>query len=130
MWCEVRKDSAVTKKNNDFVIKSISRETTNSQAETPHQAMVCDAAVSLQQSPEWGMQALEGSMPLLKACWHWEEKDKHLVGLTVITLLHNFKANNMDLHQICAVHWNPHCDVSQDNSQNISNERSSDNVKD
>jgi hypothetical protein len=46
------------------------------------------------------MRALQGSMPRLKARWSYEERDERLVGLTMLVLLYNYKANNMDLNQI------------------------------
>ena len=45
-------------------------------------------------------------MPRLKARWPYKERDERLVGLTMIALLHNYKANNMDLNQIRTVYWN------------------------
>ena len=64
--------------------------------------------MSVRQSAEWGMRALQGSMPRLKARWHYEERDERFIGPHVMMFLHNYKANNMDLNQICSVHWNPY----------------------
>ena len=76
------------------------------QAETPRDALIQDEALSVRQSAEWGMRQLQGSMPRLKARWKFEEKDERLVGLTMICLLYNFKANTMDKNQIRTVFWN------------------------
>ena len=62
-------------------------------------------ALSLRQTAEWGMRALQGAFGRLKAVWPYEERDERLWGLTLITLLCNCSANNVDLNQIRRVHW-------------------------
>lgn len=49
-----------------------------------------EEALSLCQSAEWGMRALQSAMPCLQARWHYEERNERLVGLTLIALLYNF----------------------------------------
>jgi hypothetical protein len=104
-------DSAFAASERPSIIKSIPRETIDTRAETVEEALIYDAALSVRQSAEWGMRALQGSMPRLKARWHYEEKDERLVGLTLIAHLHNYKANNMDLNQIRTVFWNAYKDT-------------------
>ena len=99
-------DSAFAASERQSIIKSIPRETIDTRAETAEQAIVWDQALSVRQSAEWGMRALQGSMPRLKARWHYEENDERLIGLTMIIHLYNYKANNMDLNQIRTVYWN------------------------
>ena len=101
-------DSAFAAKNHPCIIKSIPRDRIGYVTQSEEEARIFEQALSARQAAEWGMRALQGSMPRLKARWHYEEKDERLVGLTMITHLHNFKANNMDLNQIRSVYWNPY----------------------
>jgi len=54
------------------------------------------AALSVHQAAEWGMSALHGAFGRLKAVWPYEENDERYWGLSVISLLYNYSANNMD----------------------------------
>lgn len=98
-------DSAFCARNRRSIIKSIPREQCYVQCETARQAIIQDQALSVRQAAEWGMRALQSSMPRLKARWLYEERDERLVGLTLIALLYNFKCNTMDLNQIRTVFW-------------------------
>ena len=104
-------DSAFAARTRPSIIKSVPRERIDLLAEGREQALMWDDALSVRQSAEWGMRALQGSMPRLKARWHYEERDERMVGLHLISFLHNYKANNMDLNQIRAVYWNPYQDA-------------------
>ena len=101
-------DSAFAGSGRPCIIKSIPRERIGMVSETDEEALIYEQSLSVRQAAEWGMRALQGSMPRLKARWHFEEKDERLIGLTMITHLYNFKANNMDLNQIRSVYWNPY----------------------
>lgn len=100
-------DSAFAGKENQCIIKSIPRDRIFLAAQSEEQEAALQDALSVRQAAEWGMRALQGAMPRLKARWPYEEKDERLVGLTLITHLYNYKANKMDLNQIRSVYWNP-----------------------
>jgi hypothetical protein len=99
-------DSAFSTRDRQSIIKSVQRDAVYITAENVEQALILEDAKSVRQSAEWGMRALQGSMPRLKARWTYEERDERLVGLTLLVLLYNYKANNMDLNQIRMVYWN------------------------
>jgi hypothetical protein len=93
-------DSAFCTRGRDSIIKSVQRDAVYITADNVAHALILEDAKSVRQSAEWGMRALQGSMPRLKARWSYEERDERLVGLTMLVLLYNYKANNMDLNQI------------------------------
>jgi hypothetical protein len=99
-------DSAFSTRDRQSIIKSVQRDAVYITAENVEEALVLEDAKSVRQSAEWGMRALQGSMPRLKARWSYEERDERLVGLTLLVLLYNYKANTMDLNQIRTVYWN------------------------
>jgi len=98
-------DSAFANANKESIIKSKKRETIASTAESTEEFEELMAALSVRQAAEWGMRALQGAFGRLKAVWPYEEKDERYWGLSVITLLYNYSANNMDLNQIRRVYW-------------------------
>ena len=98
-------DSAFANANKESIIKSKKRETIASTAESREEFEELMAALSVRQAAEWGMRALQGAFGRLKAVWPYEEKDERYWGLSVISLLYNYSANNMDLNQIRRVYW-------------------------
>ena len=98
-------DSAFATSNKPSIIKSKKRETITTTAQTPEEYEVLVQAVSMRQSSEWGMRALQGAFGRLKAVWPYEERDERLWGLIVICMMYNYAANNMDLNQIRRVYW-------------------------
>lgn len=110
-------DSAFAAKGNDFIIKSVPRDKIFLYSNTPEDERRYQDALSARQAAEWGMRSLQGSMPRLKARWHYEEKDERLIGLTMIVHLHNYKANTMDLNQIRSVYWNPYTTALQNEEE-------------
>ena len=101
-------DSAFAAESCPFTIKSIQRESIETKIGCPEEALICNQALSVQQSAEWGVRLLQGSVPRLEAQWKCEENDWSGISLNSIALLHNCKANNMDLNQTRAVHWKSH----------------------
>ena len=99
-------DSAFCTCNRQSCIKSVPRDRVTQVASSSEEIAVLDQALSLRQSAEWGMRALQGSMPRLKARWVYEERDERRVSLLMMVLLYNYQANNMDLNQIRSVYWN------------------------
>jgi hypothetical protein len=65
--------------------------------------------VSLRQSSEWGMRALQGSFTRLKSRLH-NNKQKRKIIITTICLLHNFRTHLVGLNQIATV-FNPEYDA-------------------
>ena len=93
-------DSAFCTRNRESIIKSVPRDQIFASAENAHEALIRDAALSVRQSAEWGMRALQGSMPRLKSRWKFEENDERLVSLAMIALLHNYRTDNLPANQI------------------------------
>ena len=58
--------------------------------------------MSLRQSSEWGMRALQGTFVRMKS-WLTSNKRKRRQILTVIILLHNFRTDVVGLNQIATV---------------------------
>ena len=100
-------DSAFCGSSRNSIIKSIPRERVWSESCDPEEALVLDQALSVRQAAEWGMRALQGSMPRLKTRWVYEEKDERMISLTLICLIYNYRANTTDLNQIRNVFMNP-----------------------
>ena len=98
-------DSAFANANKESIIKSKKRETIASTAESREEFEELMAALSVRQAAEWGMRALQGAFGRLKSVWPYEENDERYWGLSVIALLYNYSANNMDLNQIRRVYW-------------------------
>ena len=98
-------DSAFANANKPSIIKSKKRESIASIAESREEFEELMAALSVRQAAEWGMRALQGAFGRLKAVWPYKEKDERYWGLSVIALLYNYAANNMDLNQIRRVYW-------------------------
>ena len=62
-------DSAFATSNKQSIIKSKKRETITTTAQTPEEYEILVQAVSMRQSSEWGMRALQGAFGRLKAVW-------------------------------------------------------------
>lgn len=62
--------------------------------------------VSLRQASEWGMRALQGTFPRIKSRLP-SDKDKRLMIILGVVLLHNFRTDIVGLNQIATV-FNPH----------------------
>ena len=58
--------------------------------------------VSLRQSSEWGMRALQGTFVRMKSRLTLNKRKRKLI-LTVIILLHNFRTHDVGLNQIATV---------------------------
>ena len=97
-------DSAFCTWNRESCIKSVPRDRVTQVATSKEDTHILDEALSLWQSAEWGMRALQGSMLRLKARWVYEERDERRVSLLMMVLLFNYRANNMDLNQIRSVY--------------------------
>jgi len=64
-------DSAFCSRGNAFVIKSAQEDVTLGEDANEHTML--REATSMRQAAEWGMRALQGSFPRLKACLKYEE---------------------------------------------------------
>jgi hypothetical protein len=62
-------DSAFSKRDRQSIIKSVQRDAVCITADNVEQALSLEDAKSVRQSAEWGLRALQGSMPRLKARW-------------------------------------------------------------
>jgi hypothetical protein len=98
-------DSAFSASGRDSIIKSTTKQCISTTANSLHELHTLQSATSVRQAAEWGMRALQAAYSRLKAVWPYKEKDERLWGLTLIVLLYNYSANNMDLNQIKKVYW-------------------------
>ena len=57
-------------------------------------------ATSLRQAAEWGMRAIQGSMPRLKDAMHYEENGERKRILKLVPLLYNLRLARVGLNQI------------------------------
>ena len=103
--CQCVMDSAFAARSRPSIIKSFASDNIVFQANSPEDLQMLKDAKSVRQAAEWGMRALQGSFPRLKAVFPWEERDERLVGLSLITLLSNHKVNNIGLNQLRTVYW-------------------------
>ena len=98
-------DSAFCTASRQSIIKSIPRDRLLTYADDEEQAIILDQALSLRQAAEWGMRALQGSMPRLKTRWAHEERGEREISITLIALLYNYKAHYVGLNQVRNVFW-------------------------
>ena len=60
--------------------------------------------VSARQPAEWGMRALQGSLPRLKARFPYEERGLRRVVMCLIVSLHNLRTRLLGINQIQTVY--------------------------
>jgi len=99
-------DSAFCSRGNAFVIKSAQDVT---QGEDAHEYTMLREATSMRQAAEWGMRALQGSFPRLKARLKYEEHGERKCIIQSIILLYNFRARYCGINQIRTT-FMPHLD--------------------
>ena len=91
-------DSAFAADGVDYLIKS-AQDTTK--AESPEDLLKITQATSLRQAAEWGMHAIQSSMPRLKDRFPCEEDDKEReIILRIVPHLYNFRLEFVGLSQI------------------------------
>ena len=61
-------------------------------------------ATSLRQAAEWGMRAIQGSMPKLKDSIEYEEKGERKRILKLVPLLYNLRLERIGLNQIASTY--------------------------
>ena len=99
-------DSAFCSRGNAFVIKSAQDVTLGEDA---NEYIMLREATSMRQAAEWGMRALQGSFPRLKARLRYEEHGERKCILQSIMLLYNFRARYCGINQIRTT-FMPHLD--------------------
>ena len=90
-------DSAFASMNVPYLIKSAQDKT---KARTATERVIMDQATSLRQAAEWGMRAIQGSMPRLKDNIHYETKGERKRILKLVPLLYNVRLARVGLNQI------------------------------
>ena len=94
-------DSAFLANDVDYLLKS-AQDTTN--AVTHKDFEVISQATSLRQSAEWGMRAIQASMPRLKDRFLYEQEEKQdkerRIILELVPLLYNFRLEAVGLNQL------------------------------
>ena len=100
---KVLMDSAFASNMYEFIIQS----SQNIPVTEGRQAMLLgQQATSCRQSAEWGMRGLQGSFPRLKDRIIYEENGEQAIILRFITLLYNYKVQNVGINQILS-HYMP-----------------------
>jgi len=90
-------DSAFCSRGNAFVIKSAQDVTLGEDA---NEYTMLREATSMRQAAEWGMRALQGSFPRLKARLKYEENGERKCIIQCIMLVYNFRARYCGINQI------------------------------
>lgn len=67
---------------------------------TPLEVARLNEATSLRQSAEWGMRAIQGSMPRLKEKIQYEENGERRLMLKLVPLLYNLRCERVGLNQL------------------------------
>lgn len=94
-FCAV--DSAFAADNAPYLIWS-SQDTTRATNAAEMQRIT--QATSLRQAAEWGMRAIQGSMPRLKDALVYEENGERKLILKLVPLLYNLRIARVGLNQI------------------------------
>lgn len=110
-------DSAFASGNVPYLIKS-AQDT--SYAKTAREMVQMKEATSLRQAAEWGMRALQGSMPRLKDNLAYENNGERKRILKLVPLLYNIQLARVGLNQIANTYvpaWSKDADyfISSDN---------------
>ena len=90
-------DSAFSKKNNPFLIKS---SQTDPEFNDDNDFAVNTEATSMRQSAEWGMRAIQSSFPRLKDRFIYEEYGERKIIFKFMLLLYNVRARKVGINQI------------------------------
>ena len=78
-------------------------------------------ATSLRQAAEWGMRAIQGSMPRLKDNLHYEDNGERKRIMKLVPLLYNLRLARVGLNQIANTYvprWSNDANYYMDINQN------------
>lgn len=89
-------DTAFTRENHEFLIKSSSEDTGRNEEEV----LMLGDATSMRQSAEWGMEGFKGSFPRLSDRLRWEEFGERKVIVQLMILLYNFRSRRVGINQL------------------------------
>ena len=98
-------DSAFAAANAPYLIKS-SQDV--SLANSAFERVQMQEATSLRQAAEWGVRAIQGSMPRLKDKMRYEENGERRRVMKLVPLLYNLRLARVGLNQLRNVyvpHW-------------------------
>jgi DDE superfamily endonuclease len=98
-------DSAFASGKAPYLIKSAQDHNT---AKSAKELIMYREATSLRQAAEWGIRAIQGSMPRLKDALHYEEKGERKRIMKLVPLLYNLRLSRVGLNQIANTylpHW-------------------------
>ena len=90
-------DSAFAAADVPYLIRSA--QDPNS-AKTAHELVQISEATSLRQAAEWGMRAIQGSMPRLTETIRYEEKGERRRVLKLVPLLYNLRLARVGMNQL------------------------------
>lgn len=94
-------DSAFASQRVDYLLRSAQD---NSSARDVRERARMDEATSLRQAAEWGMRAIQGSMPRLKDALKYENNGERRRILKLVPLLYNLRLARVGLNQIANVY--------------------------
>jgi hypothetical protein len=98
-------DSTFSSQNVPYLIRSAQ---VNHNARNAHEKARIDEATSLRQAAEWGMRAIQSSMPRLKDAIRYEENGERSRIMKLVPLLYNLRLSIVGLNQIANTyvpHW-------------------------
>lgn len=90
-------DSAFAAYNSPYLIRSAQDANI---AKSARELIQMREATSLRQAAEWGMRAIQGSMPRLKDAMHYETKGERKRIMKLVPLLYNIRLAMVGLNQI------------------------------
>lgn len=95
-------DSAFSSGSYPFLIQSGDEATKN--ASTAEELRLAAQGTSARQSAEWGMRALQGTFPRLKARLYYEERGERSLIISSIIYMFNFRTSTLRLNQLFQVY--------------------------
>jgi hypothetical protein len=90
-------DSAFVSQNVPYLIRSAQ---VNHNARDANKKARMDEATSLRQAAEWGMRAIQSSMPRVKDEIRYEENGERSRSMKLVALLYNLRLSRVGLNQI------------------------------
>ena len=93
-------DSAFAAGKAPYLLKSAQDNTLHSRAKNKAELARLSEATSLRQAAEWGMRAIQGSMPRLKDSIKFEFNGERRVILKLVPLIYNIRLHLVGLNQL------------------------------
>jgi hypothetical protein len=93
-------DSAFSATTVPYLLKSVQEKEVHAIAKNKEELRKLLEATSLRQAAEWGMRAIQGSMPRLLDAIKYEENGERRIIMKLVPLLYNLRLNRVGLNQL------------------------------